>query len=73
MTATTGLSLVVPAYNEEEVLGFTLPQLLRAFEVANLPLELVVVNNGSRDRTGEIIQTWCERDPRVVACTVDGL
>lgn len=71
MTQPHGLSLIVPALNEEEVLGFTIPQLLRAFDAAGLELELVVVDNGSTDTTRSIIERWSEKDPRVVLCTVD--
>lgn len=71
MSYGTGLSLVVPAYNEEEVLDFSIPQLLKAFEDAKLPLELVVVDNGSSDRTPEIIQAWSDRDERVVPARVE--
>lgn len=49
------VSFVVPAYNEEAILGATLRQLREAFEAAGVRLELVVVDNGSKDRTGAII------------------
>ncbi len=65
------LSLVVPAYNEEEVLGFTVSQLLRAFESLSMPLELVVVDNGSKDRTGEIIESFAKEDSRVKPVRVE--
>ncbi|MCB9832895.1 MAG: glycosyltransferase family 2 protein [Planctomycetes bacterium] len=49
------LSLVVPCYNEEAVLGFTVPQLHGAFAAAGIAIELILVDNGSTDRTGAII------------------
>ncbi len=55
------LSLVVPCYNEEEVLGFTVPQLVRAFETVDFKLQLVLTDNGSTDRTGELIQQMYDR------------
>jgi glycosyltransferase involved in cell wall biosynthesis len=43
------VALILPARNEEEALGATLA------EAAELPLaQLIVVDNGSRDRTGEV-------------------
>jgi len=42
--------VVVPAYNEEKAIGPVLDDLLRYFR----PSEIVVVNDGSRDRTAEI-------------------
>ncbi len=52
------LSLIVPCYNEEEVIPYTIPQLLDAFEAAGHELELIAVDNGSNDRTGEIIDEF---------------
>ncbi len=64
-------SLVMPCYNEELILGYTAQRLLSAFEKAGHRLELVAVDNGSRDRTGEIIRTLAERDSRVVPLRVE--
>lgn len=55
------LSIVIPAYNEEGVLGATLRQLLAAFAEVGIPVELVVVDNGSRDGTGRIAREFAER------------
>jgi glycosyltransferase involved in cell wall biosynthesis len=52
---TPELSLVMPCYNEEACLGTTAPGLIQAFLDDNVDLELVLVDNGSRDRTGQII------------------
>jgi glycosyltransferase involved in cell wall biosynthesis len=55
------LSLVMPCYNEEESVGVTIPRLVQAFETAGYPLELIAVDNGSRDRTGEKLRALAER------------
>jgi glycosyltransferase involved in cell wall biosynthesis len=55
------LSLVMPCYNEEESVGVTIPRLVAAFEAAGHRLELIAVDNGSRDRTGEILRTLAEK------------
>ncbi len=60
------LSLVMPCYNEEEVVGYTIGRLLTAFARAGHRLELVAVDNGSKDRTGEIIQDWASQHPEVI-------
>lgn len=57
------LSLVLPCFNEEEVLPQTARALLEAF--AGEPLELILVDNGSQDRTGEVIAELGRWDPRV--------
>lgn len=49
------LSLVMPCYDEEEVIPWTVPELFAAFDRAGHRLELVAVDNGSKDRTGEIL------------------
>lgn len=56
----------MPCYNEQEVLTHTIRSLLHAFQRAGYGLELVAVDNGSSDRTGEIIQSWAAKDPAVV-------
>lgn len=52
---TPDLSLVIPCYNEENVLEITIPPLAEAFRQAGVHLQLVLVDNGSRDRTSEVI------------------
>jgi Glycosyl transferase family 2 len=54
-TSAPDLSFVMPAYNEEAIVGQTIRRLAGAFERAGVRLQLVVVDNGSRDRTGEIV------------------
>ena len=49
------LSIVIPCYNEEECLPLTIPPLAAALTEAKVEYELVLVDNGSNDRTGEII------------------
>ena len=55
------VSLVIPCYNEEDCIGETAPDLVRAFEQSRIALELVLVDNGSTDRTGEIIDEMMAR------------
>ncbi|HEV8637848.1 MAG TPA: dolichyl-phosphate beta-glucosyltransferase [Chloroflexota bacterium] len=45
------LSVVVPAYDEERRIGATLARIRRYFETQPYPVELVVVDDGSRDGT----------------------
>lgn len=57
------LSIIVPAYNEEQRLPETLPQVL-AFAVAqDYPVEVLVVDNGSTDRTAKIVQQMTAGHP----------
>ena len=59
------LSVVLPAYNEELMVGKTCRVLAEVLTEAKIPYELVVVNDGSGDRTWEEIQKAGERDANV--------
>ena len=59
------LSVVLPAYNEELMVGKTCHVLAQVLTEAQIPYELVVVNDGSSDRTWEEIQKAGERDANV--------
>ncbi len=60
------VSFIVPCYNEEEMVGYTLPRLHSAFEKAGYTLELLAVDNGSIDRTGEIIKELASQHRSIV-------
>lgn len=64
------LSLVMPCYDEEAIVGQTIRRLLQAFERAEIPIEIVAVDNGSSDRTLTILETLAERHPEIVVCRV---
>ncbi len=60
------ISFIVPCYNEEESIKYTISRLLTAFEKAGHHLELIAVDNGSSDRTGEIIKEVATQSKSVV-------
>jgi dolichol-phosphate mannosyltransferase len=70
LEARPDVSFVMPCYNEEEIVASTIRRLLAAFENAGFRLELVAVDNGSRDGTGKIIEELAARHSGVVACRV---
>jgi len=49
-----GISIIVPSYNEEAGIGQTLDELREAMNQAGLLHEIIVVDDGSTDRTAEI-------------------
>jgi dolichol-phosphate mannosyltransferase len=59
------LSVVVPVYNEEDTLGMLVERLTRALGSIGEPWEVVFVNDGSVDRSGELLRSFHERDPRL--------
>jgi polyisoprenyl-phosphate glycosyltransferase len=62
------LSIVVPCYNEEGCLAELHRRLSKAAaEVAGDAYEIVLINDGSRDRTWPIMQALAEQDPHLVA------
>jgi len=58
-------SVVIPAYNEEEVIVETYKRLTKVMTGMGEPYELIFVNDGSRDRTAEIIADFCNQDASV--------
>jgi glycosyltransferase involved in cell wall biosynthesis len=59
------LSIVIPAYNEETRLPATLARTSDALESRGEPYEVLVVVNGSTDRTAEVVKSAAERDGNI--------
>jgi len=60
------LSVVIPCYNEEAVINETIRQLKEfCTELVDLDVELIFVDDGSRDRTREILKAHAAADPRM--------
>ena len=57
-------SVIVPMYNEEEVLAETVHRLRTALETTGVVWEVIFVNDGSRDKTGPLLREVCTADPR---------
>jgi dolichyl-phosphate beta-glucosyltransferase len=63
MMAAPFLSLVIPAYNEEQRLSPSLEIIARYLAAQQYASEIIVVDDGSSDRTCEIVRTWMRRSP----------
>ncbi|MEA3293337.1 MAG: glycosyltransferase, partial [Patescibacteria group bacterium] len=50
------ISVVIPAYNEEKRLPKTLIEIDEYLKKQDYNYEIIVVNDGSRDRTAEIVE-----------------
>ena len=59
------LSLIIPAHNEETRLPETLSQVVEFASKQSYPIEVLVVENGSQDRTFEIAQGFAAQHPKV--------
>ena len=63
----TQLSLVVPIYNEEEVIEALHSRLMTVLNPALRSYEVILVNDGSRDRSPEMLDAICRADDRFKA------
>ena len=60
------LSIVIPAYREEENISYIYGELLPILQnLENYEYEIIFVNDGSPDRTWEEIEKLCDKDERV--------
>lgn len=59
------LSIIVPAYNEEENIEKTASAISGIMEENDIPYELLFVDDGSRDRTFELIEGLSEENPSI--------
>jgi glycosyltransferase involved in cell wall biosynthesis len=66
------LSIIIPAYNEEQRLPGTLDKVAAFLSAQTYSYEVLVIENGSRDRTLEIAMDYAERYPFITAIHEDG-
>ena len=65
MNKSTDISLVIPVYNEEEVLAALFARLYPALDALGRSYEIIFVDDGSRDRSVAILREQFERRPEV--------
>lgn len=56
-------SIIIPAYNESQRIVPTLNKILSYIAEQGWDAELIVVNDGSRDDTAEIVRRYAEKNP----------
>jgi dolichol-phosphate mannosyltransferase len=66
------LSVVIPARNEEGCIASTVEHLHVELRLHGIPHEILVVNDGSSDRTGPILEELKTRIPELVPINNDG-
>ncbi|QDU64879.1 hypothetical protein Pan216_57720 [Planctomycetes bacterium Pan216] len=59
------LSIVVPVFNEEDCLEALHQRLTEVFADLEDGYEIIFINDGSRDRSAQIMRQLAERDPKV--------
>lgn len=65
-TPSPSISCVIPAFNEARNLGAVVPQILATLARLSERIELLVIDDGSRDDTTAVMQALCAAHPEVV-------
>ena len=60
------ISCVIPAFNEARSLGALVPEILTTLARLSSQVELIIVDDGSRDNTADVMQTLCDKHPGVI-------
>jgi glycosyltransferase involved in cell wall biosynthesis len=63
--ASPHLSVVIPVYNEEAIVESAAAELTAGLDARGWDYEIIFAENGSRDRTQEILQAMCQKNPRL--------
>jgi undecaprenyl-phosphate 4-deoxy-4-formamido-L-arabinose transferase len=64
------LSVVVPVYNSAESLAKLIERLTPVLQQQDIPYEIILVNDGSRDTSWAVVRALAERDPHVRGLTL---
>jgi len=56
------ISVILPAYNEEENIAFLINDISSFFKQKKWQYEIIVVNDGSKDKTAEILNNYKKRE-----------
>jgi glycosyltransferase involved in cell wall biosynthesis len=65
------VSFIITCFNEEDIIGATIPQFINAFHREGYRIEIVAVDNGSHDQTGEIIDQLAAEGLPVIRHRID--
>jgi dolichyl-phosphate beta-glucosyltransferase len=70
-TAPCFLSIIVPAFNEEKRLPDSLPKIISFVRQQAYPAEVIVVDDGSSDRTAEVVRDFQKDAPFISLLPVE--
>jgi glycosyltransferase involved in cell wall biosynthesis len=59
------LSIIIPVFNEEETISTILTNVSGVNLIGNIEKEIIIVNDCSTDRTGEVIEKFVESNPSI--------
>lgn len=58
------VSIIVPLYNEQAVFDKLISRLISVIDATPFSCEVILVNDGSSDKTAELVEEICQKDPR---------
>ncbi len=61
-----GLTVVVPAYNEASKIRGDLSEISHYLSSAGISYEIIVVDDGSTDMTGQAVEEFCKANPAII-------
>jgi len=70
-TPSPRISIVIPVYNEEAILRSAITDLRERLSPLGWDYEIILAENGSKDKTAELAQSLCEKYPELRALSVD--
>ncbi len=65
MSDITSISIIVPAYNEQDSLETLVAEIACAVGPLNLGIEVIFVDDGSTDSTSDVLDRLCQSDDRI--------
>jgi len=71
MTAPRSLSIIIPAYREAENIVDTLTNVTEALAPLDIDAEILVIDDGSTDGTGDVVRAQLHRFPRITLLVND--
>ena len=67
MSENPSYSVIIPVYNSADVVDQTLAEVSTFFEAAGLSYEIIAVNDGSGDRSWQVLENSAARNPHILA------
>ena len=59
------ISIIVPCYNEEQAIPYFYEEITKVAKEMKNDFEFIFVNDGSKDKTIEIVKEYAKKDKRV--------